>query len=132
VPELLVELLLVSLLLVPLLLLPVLDGTGATLADGDGDTDPTPLLLPVPELLVELLLVSLLLFPLLLLPVLNGTEAIPGDGDGDMADALCPTAASTTGLGEPPLPLPLLDVPTMVLGLGLSDGLRLGLTGLCG
>ena len=61
------------LLLPPLLLLRVLNGTGAMLADGDGDMDPTPLLLPVLELLMELPPVSMLPLPLLLLPVLNGS-----------------------------------------------------------
>jgi hypothetical protein len=121
---------LLLLVLLLLLLLPVLNGTGATLADGD--TDPIPQLLPVPELLVELLPVSVLPVPVLPVPELVGTGATLADGDGDVALVLCPIGASTTGLGEPPLLPPLLDVPSLVLGMGLSGGLRLALAGLCG
>ena len=101
------------------------------LADGDGGTDPTPLLLPLPELL-EIPPVSLLPVPVLPVPVLVATGATLADGDGEVALVLCPSPVSITGLGESPRPQPLVDAPPMVVGPGLSGGVRLALAGLCG
>ena len=101
--------------------------TGTDLRTKSGDTEGTPLLLPLPELLVLVLPMSLVLVPLLPLPVLNATTPANGDGDTEATPLLLPLPELLV-LVLPMslvlvllLPLPVLNATTPANGDGDTE-----------